>query len=487
MPDPCSTHPDRNAAGRSARSGRGTCSLCTVEVGDRRYCSILCFTEQALAAKGKTLKTKRADPLAETLTPPAPGAQDEPSVVVRAADAAPSEETSLLDLSSLKRPSTSDESTVVPLEGRMKEPTSILNMAGIAKSPDGSWLEEPPQTETPLPILLPGTRRSTIPSTCVFHGDTPAVVRCSLCGDPICTLCIADEEHGGRCSPNCRRDRRPSGRGRRIAVLAVVAATATATAAWLFRPGPETPPPPVRPLAESIGKAEAEARAAEAERLRLEEVAREEARRRVEAREKEEAEAKAKEAALKAEAEAKAAAAAALAEAEADAKEALAKAEARAAAEAAAKAAREKAEAEARAKAAAEARAKAEAEARAKEEARAAAEARARADALEKAKADAAAKAIALETSLRKASGLIREATPAFGALADQADAEPDDPRALVPAIDATAGRLSAARAEYGAILQHAANRPTLERRIAILDELLAALREFRVRCVEGR
>ena len=491
MSDLCSTHPDRPATGRCARCARSTCSLCTVEVGDRLYCSIICFTEQALAAKGKALKTKRKDPLAETLTPPAPTAHDEPSVVVRAVDAAPSEETSLLDLSSLKRPSASEESTVVPVEGRMKEPTSILNMAGIAKAPDGSWLEEPPGTDTPLPILLPGTRRSTIPSECVFHGDTPAVVRCSLCGDPICTLCIADEEHGGRCSPICRRDRRPSGRGRKIAVLAVVATTAVL--AWLFRPGRETPPPPVRPLAESIGNAEAEARAAEAERLRLEAEAREEARRRVAAREKEEAdarakaEAEAKEAALKAAAEAKAAAVEAVAKAEADAKEALAKAEALAAAEAAAKAAREKEEADARAKAAAEARAKAEADARAKEEARAAAEARARAEALEKEKAEAAAKALALDASLRKAAGLLREATPAFGALADQAAADPVDPRALVPGIDAVAGRLSAARTEYAAILHDAANRSTLERRIAILEELLAALREFRARCVESR
>ncbi len=482
MPDPCSTHPERSATGRCARCGGGTCAVCTVEVAGRVYCSILCFTEHALALKGRTVP-KRHDPLAEAMTPE-PALEDEPSVVLSAADA--SSETSILDLSSLKRASDSEESTIVPVEGRMKEPTSILNMAAMAKAPDGSWLDEPPSPETPLPILLPGTRRSTIQSTCVFHGDTPAVVRCSVCKDPICTLCIADEEHGGRCSPNCRRDRRRARGGRAIALL--VGTAVLAVLAWTFRPVRETAPPPARPPIESVAKAEADARAAEEERLRLEAEAREEARRRVEIREKEEArlkaeaearakaEAEAREAAIKAEAEAKAAAAAAFAKAEADAREALTKAEARAAAEAAAKAAREKAEAEARAKAAADALAKA----KAKEEAEA------KAAALEKAEA-AAARALALEAALRKASGLIRDATPDFCSLAEQADADSEDARAFVPRIDSVIGRLSAARTEYAAILDQVATRSTLERRIAILEELVAALREFRVRCVDAR
>jgi hypothetical protein len=56
-----------------------------------------------------------------------------------------------------------------------------------------------------------------------------------------------------------------------------------------------------------------------------------------------------------------------------------------------------------------------------------------------------------------------------------------------VPRIDSVAGRLAGARAEYAGILQDGESRPTLEKRIAILDELLTALREFRARCVASR
>ena len=53
MSDVCSTHPDRPSTGACARCAKYTCSLCNVDVAGERYCSIVCFTEQSLAAKGK--------------------------------------------------------------------------------------------------------------------------------------------------------------------------------------------------------------------------------------------------------------------------------------------------------------------------------------------------------------------------------------------------------------------------------------------------
>src|SRR5262245_24653858 len=110
MPDPCSTHPDRSATGRCSRCSGGTCAVCTVQVAGRVYCSILCFTEHALALKGRPVP-KRIDPLADAMMSE-PGPQDEPSVVLSAADA--SSETSILNISSLKPVSPSEESTIVP-------------------------------------------------------------------------------------------------------------------------------------------------------------------------------------------------------------------------------------------------------------------------------------------------------------------------------------------------------------------------------------
>src|SRR6185369_3713743 len=519
MSSTCSTHPDRNSTGACARCGMRTCELCNVDVGGARYCSIVCFTEQALEAKGKKLQVKGADPLAEvklkddSVVLGAHQAQaDESSLVLPEQQ---DDATSILDMAAAMKPPSSkpDESSVTPVEGRMKEPTSILGMHELARrAPDGTWLDEPPTTETPLPILLPGTRRSTIESTCVFHPDTPAVVMCSLCGDAICTLCIQDEDQGGRCSPGCRRDRAQARKKRLLIVAAAVAAVLVAGAA--FRPKKTAPAPEARVET----PAEFEARAREAERVRLETEAREEARKRIEAREREErerleaiarakaaeeariaavakAEADARESLAKAEAEAKLKADA-LAKAEALASEALrakeaeakAKEEAARAAEEAARAAkaaaRAKAEAEAKAKAEAEARAKAEAlasetlrakeaEAKAKAEAEAEAKRRLRAEAAAdavlaakaKAEKDAAEKQLAIETSFRKASGLIREATPDFCTLAEQAA---DAGQATLPRIDAVVSKLSGARSEYAWLADHGAS-DLVQRRITIL------------------
>lgn len=517
MSSTCSTHPDRNSTGVCARCGMRTCDLCNVDVGGARYCSIVCFTEQALAAKGKRLKVKPADPLA--------GVVLKDDSVVLGADQARADEsalilpeqqddaTSILDMAAAMKPPPPqlDESSVAPVEGRMKEPTSILGMHDLAvRKPDGTWLDEPPRTETPLPILLPGTRRSTIESTCVFHADTPAVVMCTLCGDPICTMCIADEDQGGRCAPGCRRDRAKS-RKKRLLWVAAAAAALLIVGIAAFRPK-KTAPAAAEVRTET--PAEFEARSREAERVRLEADAREEARKRVEAREREErekAEALAAEALRVKEAEAKVKAAeeariAALASEALRAKEALAAEalrakEAVAKAEADAKAALAKAEAEAKVKA--EALAKAEAEARAKEEAarkaeeadraaKAAARVKAEAEAAAKAAAEAkakeeaetAAKQLAVEAAFRKASGLIREATPVFCALADNAENAGKD---VVPRIDSVVSKLNEAKTEYAWLAENGPSPDVVQRRVKILDELLSALQSYRARLSDGR
>ncbi|MBI3856935.1 MAG: hypothetical protein HY293_14705 [Planctomycetes bacterium] len=535
MADVCATHPGRNATGRCVRCSRATCPLCVLDVDGTLYCSLLCFTEQTLEAKEKPPKRKPPagpDPLSSIDFKPAPeGSLNEPSVVLGAEQAQPTDEssilmsaasehepseTSILDMAALKRAEAAklEDSSVEPMPGKLKDPTSILGMAQVGRAEttgsDGlpTWLEEPPKPETPLPMLLPGTRRSTLQSICVFHPDTPAVVRCSACGDPICTLCIADESQGGRCSPRCRRDIRRSRRNQALIAIGCLAA-----ALLLWRLIPTRPPEPEPKPVAATQPPKADPVAEERERQRLEAVAREEARQRQEARAKEaalkaeaeakekaealsraealaKAEAEAREAARKAEAKAreeafaKAAADAreALAKAEAEAKakaEAIARAEALAKAEADAKGARARAEAEARA------RAKAEAEARAKAEAEAAARAKREA----KAKEEAAALALRIEKSLAKASELIREATPEFCGIAEGAETPLPTEKALwalLARIEALQKKLARAREEYVAITALAPDRSTVERRIGILGELIRALEGYRSRCEES-
>jgi hypothetical protein len=534
MSQTCSQHPERPSEGNCLRCGKATCALCKVEDQGNVFCSMLCFTEGP---------SSPADPLAgvgldasSTQMPKAP--LDDESVVLPASQAAATDmETSILDMGDTPRretePIDGGGSSVMDVPELRKDNTSILGMDVIAK-PQGAAEKMPYVMPVPpdagagsdadamMPIVLPSTRRSTIQSNCVFHPDTPAVVLCSKCGDPVCTMCVEDTEHGGRCSPNCRRSATVRRQEKRSGLLTVtvVAVAAIAIGGILFIVNrPEAPPPAKASgveIASTGSSAETEAKTkAEADAKAAKEKADAEARMKAESeakaaaekKEKEEAEAKAKaekeardkaeaeamakaiaekkakeeaEAKAKAEAEAKAKAAEMKAKEEADAK---AKAEAEAMAKAKAeKEAREKEEArlkaEAAAKAAAEKKAKEEADARAK------AEAMAKAEAEKKAKEEAAAKAVSIENLFRKASGLIREATPAFHALADEPGALS---QAAIPRIDAVVLKLSDAHGTYVSLLEDAPDRALVERRISILDDLLATLQHCRARCNDAR
>src|SRR5262249_1967033 len=87
-----------------------------------------------------------------------------------------------------------------------------------------------------------------------------------------------------------------------------------------------------------------------------------------------------------------------------------------------------------------------------------------------------------LERAILRARDWSREATPELCDLAEHAAAEPAeaDVPALLKRIDRVERTLGNARGEYAGILSDAPDRPLLERRLAILDELLAALREYR-------
>src|SRR5579864_4873629 len=72
MPDVCSKHSDHVATGVCKQCGSSCCSLCMLDVDGSIYCSLLCFTEQSLATKRKTLR----EPALPPPTPPAAAAAD---------------------------------------------------------------------------------------------------------------------------------------------------------------------------------------------------------------------------------------------------------------------------------------------------------------------------------------------------------------------------------------------------------------------------
>ena len=176
MADPCATHPERASSGGCVRCSRRVCPLCVVDVDGTLYCSILCFTEQTLETKRKTLRDKSgapgADPLAGLdLGGPDPASDlSEPSIVLPASQASPTEdssillsaaaeqdrsETSILDMSGVKRTEDGafDESSVLPMESVQRDPTSILGMQPVAKAEGStdlpSWMDEKPEVALP--------------------------------------------------------------------------------------------------------------------------------------------------------------------------------------------------------------------------------------------------------------------------------------------------------------------------------------------------
>ena len=532
MSQTCAQHPDRESEGACLRCGKATCALCKVEVDGSVFCSVLCFTEGPSTV---------ADPLAgvgldpSSVQVPQATPLDDESVVLPASQAAsPDLETSILDMgnTSLKDKDHSDVSgggsSVMDVPALEKDNTSILGMDSIPK-PQGAGEKMPyvmpvgsdgpaSDADAMMPIVLPGTRRTTIQSSCVFHPDTPAVVMCSKCGDPICTMCVDDAEHGGRCAPQCRRNVKGSESGKKsgllTAAVAALAALVLVGGYFLMRKPEDVAllkAPKVVEIAKADPSLEKKAREEAEAKVRAEKDAKEKeeaaAKATAEKKAKEEADAKAraeKEAKEKAEAEAMAAKAAAekkareeaeakaaaesLAKAEAD-KKAKEEAEAKAKAEAmAAKAASEK-----KAKEEAEAKAKAEKDSKEKEEARlkaeamakanAEAEARAREEARLKAEADAKAKRDAeanqLESSLLTAAALIREATPDFkelAALLDPGVAAPGDIRKDSARTAALEKKLSDARAEYVRVLATTPDREKVQWRIEVLGELISTL-----------
>jgi hypothetical protein len=154
------------------------------------YCSLECFNQvnppssyqipQAGApaeAPPEALVALMDDYSDVTLTPPPPAAAPVPAP---APEAAP-----------VETPPASLEDPSIVLSAALAEEASTL-----------SFPRHRPGDESTL-VIIPGTRRSVLSSSCFFHPDTSAIVLCAECRNPICSLCARETAGGLACSPSC--------------------------------------------------------------------------------------------------------------------------------------------------------------------------------------------------------------------------------------------------------------------------------------------
>jgi hypothetical protein len=176
----CINHPEEKAVGTCGGCGALTCYRCSMNIDQLIYCSLDCFnqvnppsTVQAPRISRPAIHDEFSDmmesfsakppasppPLSKSSTPPA--SLEDPSVVLSAAQA--------------------DKPSPTPSPARGNN----VKLAPAA-----------PSTATePRPPLLS--------SSCYFHPDTSAVVRCAECRNPICSLCARETPAGPACSPSC--------------------------------------------------------------------------------------------------------------------------------------------------------------------------------------------------------------------------------------------------------------------------------------------
>jgi hypothetical protein len=177
--DYCINHTSERAVGRCGTCQRPACYRCSLTIDQIIYCSTACFNERP--AKGKI----PAPPPAPAPAASAAALADEFSDVVAAIDS----RAVAAERAALTEPS-------VVLSAHLADDHSGTTMLGMTPVPglskDGSST-----------LIMAGTRRALLSSSCFFHPDTSAIVLCVKCRNPICTLCAKETPEGLTCSPAC--------------------------------------------------------------------------------------------------------------------------------------------------------------------------------------------------------------------------------------------------------------------------------------------
>jgi len=189
MEKACINHPEEKAVGICGGCGAPTCYRCSMSVDQMVYCSLECFNQlnppsslqipkvQAVSSDVSSDRlTLPLNDLSEVLPPPSPARTPAPAP-------APAE----------------------PAPVRLEDPSVILSAALAEEASTMSFPRAGGGAggEDSTLVIIPGTRRSILSSSCFFHPDTSAIVLCAECRNPICSLCARETEGGLACSPSC--------------------------------------------------------------------------------------------------------------------------------------------------------------------------------------------------------------------------------------------------------------------------------------------
>ena len=207
----CINHSEEKAVGICGACGAPTCYRCSMSVDQIVYCSLECFN-QLNANSSPQVPRQPTAPAEADASQVNPAFADEYSDVMQSMGGVPShpappvpdldaptylEEESVVlgapqaDESVVLTPPPGDESVV--LSASQAEDSTMLGMSPpIPRAFDTSTL-----------VIIPGTRRSVLSSSCFFHPDTSAIVLCADCRNPICSLCARETSAGLTCSPSC--------------------------------------------------------------------------------------------------------------------------------------------------------------------------------------------------------------------------------------------------------------------------------------------
>lgn len=170
--DYCINHTSERAVGLCGTCKRPACYRCSLTIDQVIYCSTACFNERPGKPKSAAL-------------PPQVALADEFSDVVAAIDSR---------MTAAERAAAAEPSVV--LSANLADDHSGTTMLGMSPVPS-------PARDISSTLLMAGTRRALLSSSCFFHPDTSAIVLCAKCRNPICTLCAKEAPEGLTCSPSC--------------------------------------------------------------------------------------------------------------------------------------------------------------------------------------------------------------------------------------------------------------------------------------------
>src|SRR4051812_40058780 len=168
----CINHPEEKAVGTCGGCSALTCYRCSMNIDQLIYCSLECFNQ---VNPPSTMQLPRVS------SPPKPPIHDEFSDMMEAIGSRPP----------VPPPAPSTSSSP---PASLEDPSVVLS--AFQADPAASARRNTTRIKHPSPPNVPGGRPPLPSSSCYYHPDTSAIVRCAECRNPICSLCSRETPGG---------------------------------------------------------------------------------------------------------------------------------------------------------------------------------------------------------------------------------------------------------------------------------------------------